>query len=106
VHLTQWLFSTQVASANHQPGDVAPYRLFGVECRFAPHGVKARPELDAIGVDDAVLDLTINADHHKQGANPNTSFCPWLCAAFPNRARVKCGTREPAKDGRSNVCCL
>ena len=103
-------------SRNDQPQHVAPYRTFGVACEFQPRNMfptqgkvqrsahelatmragldwtareaaAVRAELDAIAVDDRLLDLTIDA-HRAQ--EPHSAFCPWLCAAFPNRTRVKC----------------
>ena len=103
-------------SKNKQPEHVAPYRTFGVACEFQPRNmfpargkaqwsahelatVRAgldwtareaaamRAELDAIAIDDRLLDLTIDAH---RAAEPRRAFCPWLCAAFPNRTRVKC----------------
>ena len=79
-------------SKNHQPEHVAPYRTFGLTCEFQPRDMfpevaAVRAELDAIAIDDRLLDLTIDA-HRAQ--EPHRAFCPWLCAVFPNRTRVKC----------------
>ena len=96
--------ATLISSKNGQPHDASPYRIFGVNCHFAKggyRGVGARPELDAIGVDDHLLDLTQKS--HKQKSN-NHAFCPWLCAAFPNRTRIKCPTRQPPD--LADSCCL
>ena len=53
-------------SKNHQPEHVAPYRTFGLTCEFQPRDMfpevtAVRAELDAIAVDDRLLDLTIDA---------------------------------------------
>ena len=89
-------------SKNHQPEHVAPYRTFGLACEFQPRNMfpalgkahwtarevaAVRAELDAIAIDDRLLDLTIDAHI---AAEPHRAFCPWLCAVFPNRTRVKC----------------
>jgi hypothetical protein len=88
--------ATLIPSKNGQPHGVAPYRAFGVNCRFAKGGPGARAEMDAIGVDKGLLDMTYKLHHH--------TFCPWLCAAFPNRTRVKCPSRQPANLAAS--CCI
>ena len=79
-------------SKNHQPEHIAPYRTFGLTCEFQPRDMfpevaAVRAELDAIAIDDRLLDFTIDA-HRAQ--EPHRAFCPWLCAVFPNRTRVKC----------------
>ena len=79
-------------SKNKQPEHVAPYRTFGLTCErqprdMFPEAAAMRAELDAIAIDDRLLDLTIDAH---RAAEPRRAFCPWLCAAFPNRTRVKC----------------
>ncbi len=94
-------------SKNHQPEHVAPYRTFGLACEFQPRNMfpargkahwtarevaAVRAELDAIAIDDRLLDLTIDAH---RAAEPGRAFCPWLCSVFPNRTKVKCPMRQP-----------
>ena len=94
-------------SRNNQPEHVAPYRTFGLACEFQPRNMfpargkahwtarevaAVRAELDAIAIDDRLLDLTIDAH---RAAEPGRAFCPWLCSVFPNRTKVKCPMRQP-----------
>jgi len=94
-------------SRNNQPEHVAPYRTFGLACEFQPRNMfpargkahwtarevaAVRAELDAIAIDDLLLDLTIDAH---RAAEPGRAFCPWLCSVFPNRTKVKCPMRQP-----------
>ena len=84
-------------SKNKQPEHVAPYRTFGLTCErqprdMFPEAAAMRAELDAIAIDDRLLDLTIDAH---RAAEPGRAFCPWLCSVFPNRTKVKCPMRQP-----------
>ena len=94
-------------SRNYQPEHVAPYRTFGLACEFQPRNMfpargkahwtarevaAVRAELDAIAIDDRLLDLTIDAH---RAAEPGRAFCPWLCSVFPNRTKVECPMRQP-----------
>ena len=99
--------STLRPSRNYQPEHVAPYRTFGLACEFQPRNMfpargkahwtarevaAVRAELDAIAIDDRLLDLTIDAH---RAAEPGRAFCPWLCSVFPNRTKVECPMRQP-----------
>ena len=90
--------ATLVPSRNGQPHDVPLYRNFGKDCRSAVRGNASavRAELDAMEIDETLLDLTIRQTKH--------AFCPWLCRAFPNRTRVKCPSRQPPALAAS--CCV
>ena len=84
-------------SKNKQPEHVAPYRTFGLTCErqprdMFPEAAAMHAELDAIAIDDRLLDLTIDAH---RAAEPGRAFCPWLCSVFPNRTKVKCPMRQP-----------
>ena len=90
--------ATLVPSRNGQPHDVPLYRNFGKDCRSAVRGNASavRAELDAMEIDETLLDLTIRQTKH--------AFCPWLCRAFPNCTRVKCPSRQPPALAAS--CCV
>ena len=90
--------ATLVPSRNGQPHDVPLYRNLGKDCRSAVRGNASavRAELDAMEIDETLLDLTIRQTKH--------AFCPWLCRAFPNRTRVKCPSRQPPALAAS--CCV
>ena len=84
-------------SKNKQPEHVAPYRTFGLTCErqprdMFPEAAAMRAELDAIAIDDRLLDLTIDAH---RAAEPGRAFWPWLRSVFPNRTKVKCPMRQP-----------